>query len=270
MNQPLKVHGGKHYLAARLIALMPPHLHYVEAYFGGGSVLLAKTPNGVSEVANDVSGELINFWRHLADDNCFSHLQRRLEATPFAQVEFVDAFRNRERPERWTPLDRAVQFFILARQSRQGLGNCFATLSRNRTRAGMNEQVSSWLTAIDGLPEIHARLKRVVILCEDALKVIRSQDGPNTFFYLDPPYMHATRSTTTEYGAQEMSDDQHCDLLLCLTTIEGRFMLSGYRSRMYDRIATEERWRRADFVIDCKASSAKDKPTRTESVWMNY
>src|SRR5207248_1650852 len=35
---PLKWHGGKHYLARRIVALMPRHLHYCEPFFGGGSV----------------------------------------------------------------------------------------------------------------------------------------------------------------------------------------------------------------------------------------
>lgn len=40
-TSPLKWHGGKHYLAARIVALMPPHTHYVEPFAGGLSVLLA-------------------------------------------------------------------------------------------------------------------------------------------------------------------------------------------------------------------------------------
>jgi len=50
----------------------------------------------------------------------------------------------------------------------------------------MNEQVSSWLNAIEGLPAVHARLQRVVILNQPGLEVIRSQDGPSTIYYLDP------------------------------------------------------------------------------------
>ena len=42
--QPLKWWGGKHYLAPKIIALMPPHLHYVEPYAGGLAVLLEKDP----------------------------------------------------------------------------------------------------------------------------------------------------------------------------------------------------------------------------------
>ena len=41
---PLKYHGGKRYLAKRIIALMPEHITYVEPFFGGGSVLLHKDP----------------------------------------------------------------------------------------------------------------------------------------------------------------------------------------------------------------------------------
>ena len=41
MKGPLKTHGGKRYLAERLVALMPPHTHYVEPFAGGLSVLFA-------------------------------------------------------------------------------------------------------------------------------------------------------------------------------------------------------------------------------------
>ena len=40
LTQPLKWHGGKYYLAKRIIEEFPTHVHYVEPYFGGGSVLL--------------------------------------------------------------------------------------------------------------------------------------------------------------------------------------------------------------------------------------
>jgi DNA adenine methylase len=32
LTPPLKWHGGKHYLARRIVALMPSHLHYVEPF----------------------------------------------------------------------------------------------------------------------------------------------------------------------------------------------------------------------------------------------
>ncbi len=215
MNQPLKWHGGKHYLAKWIIEQMPPHTHYVEPFFGGGSVLLSKDPEGVSEVANDRNCELINFWRVLRSEIEFEKFCRAVQATPFSKVEFDEAsYLSMD------PVTRAVRFFIRNRQSRQGLMRDFATLSRNRTRRGMNEQVSSWLTAVDGLPEVHDRLKRVVIHNVPAVAVILSQDGPNTLFYCDPPYVHETRTARDAYEA-EMSDDDHEELLYTLSQIEG-------------------------------------------------
>lgn len=231
--------------------------------------MFERDPEGVSEVVNDIYGDLVNFWRHLACVNSFAMFQRRLFNTPFAFDEFNKAFAERNHPERWTPLERAVQLFVRYRQSRQGLGDCFATLSRNRTRRGMNEQVSSWLSAIEGLPEAHERLKRVVILNHEAMEVIRQQDGPKTLFYLDPPYVHATRKTKDAY-AHEMGDEQHKALLRQLAFLQGRFVLSGYRNAIYDDFATAYGWRRVDVAIDNKSSSAKVKEIKTESLWFNY
>ena len=65
---PLKWHGGKYYLASRIVDLMPPHTHFVEPFAGGLSVLLAKSPDGVSEVVNDQNSDLTNFWDVLKGD----------------------------------------------------------------------------------------------------------------------------------------------------------------------------------------------------------
>lgn len=262
---PLKWHGGKYYLAKKIIALMPKHLHYVEPYFGGGQVLFQKDPQGVSEVVNDVDGELMNFWRVLRDRSLFDGMMARLIATPFSQHCFEEALVNQETG----PIGRAVAFFIKYRQSRQGLGKDFATLSRNRTRSGMNEQVSAWLGAVEGLPEAHERLRRVVVLNSDALDVIRQQDGPNTLFYLDPPYLHETRTATNAYEF-EMSKEDHTELLGTLMTLRGDFILSGYWSDLYDSVAALQNWRRIDIEIDNKASSKKVKEVKTECLWTNF
>src|SRR5690242_14260395 len=88
---PLKWHGGKYYLASKIVAMMPPHIHYVEPFAGGLSVLLAKDPEGVSEVVNDIDGRLSNFWSVLKDESAFAKMQRILEATPFSESEWEAA-----------------------------------------------------------------------------------------------------------------------------------------------------------------------------------
>jgi DNA adenine methylase len=265
---PLKWHGGKQYLADKIVALFPEHSHYVEAYFGGGAVLFAKPWELVdshSEVVNDLNGALANFWRVLGDEELFPRFQRLASATPFSKPRWEEA-KGRVADD---PVLRALDFFVQYRQSRQGLGRDFATMSRERTRRGMNEQVSSWLSAIEGLEDAHARIKRVVVLSEDAVSVIRREDSKSTLFYLDPPYLHETRTATKCYE-HELAPEQHEELLASLDGVSGKFILSGYRSPMYDSFARKNGLRRVDIEIDNKSSGSKVKPTKIESLWFNY
>lgn len=162
-----------------------------------------------------------------------------------------------------------VQFFILARQSRQGLMRDFATLSRNRTRSRINEQGSAWLNVVEGLPDVHRRLRGVVILNQKATDVIRKQDGLNTLFYCDPPYVHASRSTTGEY-AFEMGEVEHEELLETLSVIQGKFMLSGYPSSLYTKWERMHNWTRHEVKIDNKAAAGEVKEKKTECLWCNF
>ncbi len=268
---PLKWHGGKAYLASRIIALMPPHLHYCEPYCGGCAVLLARDPEGVSEVVNDINGRLTRFWNVLAHNKHFPEFLRRVQATPFSEERWGWAKLNEklsppENDDEW--ISEAVDFFILCRQSLAGRMQSFATLSRRRTRRGMNEQASAWLTCVDGLPAVHERLKRVVILNRDALDVIRQQDGENTLHYVDPPYLHSTRSTTKEYGEHEMSEQQHRELLALLRVVKGKVILSGYPSELYDTEIAG--WRRETHNLPNNAAGGASKARETEVLWCNY
>lgn len=268
MTGPLKWHGGKHYLARKIVALMPPHTHYVEPFAGGLSVLLAKDPEGVSEVVNDLNGDLVNFWQVLQNVDTFRDFQRIVQAVPFAEEEFRDAARARTFGG---VVDRAVNFFLLCRLSLAGRMKSFTGVTKTRTRRGMNNEVSAWLSAVDGLPAVHARLRRVLVLNRDALEVIRQQDSPGTLFYLDPPYLHETRATTADY-AHEMTADQHRALLQTLDGLEGKFLLSGYRSELYGRHAETRcpAWRRFDFDLPNNAAGGASKRRMVECVWCNF
>jgi DNA adenine methylase len=261
---PLKWHGGKSYLAKKIVALMPPHTHYVEPFAGGLAVLLAKDPVGISEVVNDLHGGLTNFWRVLQDETDFAKFQRIAEAIPFSKREWNDSGAALDASDR---VRRAVAFLVRCRQSLAGRMDCFAPLSRNRTRRGMNEQASAWLTTIEGLPAVHARLRRVVILNRPALEVIRTQDAPDTLHYCDPPYPDVTRTVPDVYE-HEMTLDDHSDLLEVVQTVKGRVMISGYASRLYDSELRD--WTRHEFDLPNNASGAKTKKRKREIVWCNF
>jgi DNA adenine methylase len=269
LTPPLKTHGGKggHQgkLARWIISRMRPHRNYVEPFFGGGSVLLAKDPDNVCEIANDLNHRLTHFWKTLRDGSLFPGFLRLAQATEFGEGVWAEAGEKLDDPD---PAVRAWAFFVRVRQSLGGRMKEFATLTTNRTRQKMNEQASAWLSAVGGLPDVHARLRRVAILNGDALDAIRQHDGPNTLTYCDPPYLHSTRVSKDTYGEFEMTEADHRQLLDVLLACKGRVMLSGYPNALYDDALAG--WAKHSFDLPNNASGSKAKGRETEVVWTNF
>jgi DNA adenine methylase len=253
---------------------MPRHIHYCEPYAGGASVLLQRDPNdeslwypghkGVSEVLNDVDRELMNFWSVLRHKEWFVEFQRLVSLTPLARSSFENAhyeFSNADSPT------KAYNFFIRARQSRAGTFKGFTQLTRNRLRRGVNGNASEWLGAVEGLPQVHARLQPVVLECMDALKLIAREDGPATLMYLDPPYVHEAR-TAKKVFKNEMTDRQHMELLCVIHECTGKVMLSGYHSTLYD--SSLSKWTCHEFDLPNHAAGGKEKRRMTEVIWCNF
>lgn len=265
-----KHHGGKSYQTGEIVPLleMVPHTRFVDAYFGGGSVLHAKSCEGIAEFANDIDWQLTNFWKVLQDERDFTKFQRIVEAIPVSVKEwqaacgegydFVEA-----------RIAEAVRFFVRKRQSRQGLERDYCTPT-SRLRRGMNENVSAWLSAVEHLPWFHRRMIRVEVRQQPALTLIDELDSPETLFYLDPPYMHETRSTKTEYGRYEMTKADHKALLIRLSKLEGKFLLSGYDSKLYANAMAAFKWHCVRHEIVNQASSGKTKEKKVECLWANY
>ena len=256
-------YGGKYVHLDFILPNLPTDAeHFCDVYGGSAAVLINREPAPV-ETYNDLDSELVDFFAVLRDSP--DDLIRQIGLTPFSRAELAIACK----PDPASlPLERARRFYIRARQTRTGLAQ---TSSEGRwahcvltSRAGMAGAVSRWLGAVEGLPEIAQRLQRVQIENAPALEVIRRYDTPNTLFYLDPPYVHASRGDTSAY-VHEMTDDDHRDLAALLHDIKGRAVLSGYRSRLYAELFAD--WYRVD-ADEKLCNSSKGK--RQESLWMNF
>ncbi len=265
-SNPLKWHGGKSYLSSWIRSHFPPegsYTHYCEPYAGGLAVLLDSDGEGISEAVNDIHEELANFWSVLITDG--DEFIRAASLIPLSQKIWENSFLKCGERSR---IDRALSFFVRYRQSRQGIGKDYCTPTK-RVRRGMNENVSAWLSAVDGLREACERLRRVEVCCMEATDFIVRYDHKYALFYLDPPYMKSTRSAKDVYD-YEMEYDDHLKLLKTLSMIEGRFLLSGYESKLYSELAEEFGWVKVSLDIDNKASGSAVKEKKTECLWMNY
>lgn len=86
--------------------------------------------------------------------------------------------------------------------------------------------------------------------------------SPRTFVYLDPPYLHSTRSRTQLYE-YEMTNEDHERLLSWCLGSRATVMISGYRSDLYEEALRA--WRTVSFD-----SMTRGGTMREEVLWMNY
>jgi DNA adenine methylase len=279
LNSPLWWQGGKGRIAKYIIALFDDHVTYVEPFGGGAAVLLNKEPSKV-EVYNDINGDVVNFFQVLADPDTYDEFVRRVSLLPWSRRLF-----NEARTDVWQTMDpvrRAALWFVMARQSFGGdMGNSWGMAVSHHAR-GMAGVVASWLSTIERLPEIHARLQRVQFECYDWRIVLDSYDTPKTLFYLDPPYILEARRSG-EYD-HEMSVEDHQDLIDMILHMKGKILISGYPHPVYFQLDANG-WDRYEFDLACqtvgktrgtglkgKGSSFKDgrKQRRTDCLWLNY
>jgi DNA adenine methylase len=260
----LRWHGGKWLLAQWIIGFFPSHDVYVEPFGGGASVLLRKPPLA-AEIYNDLDGAVVNVFRVMRDPTTAAELQRRLRLTPYARAEFDDAYRPAA-----DDIDAARKTIVL---SFMGFGTDSASRScRTGFRAKLTGErghpSQSWASYVEALPFFTWRLHGTCIERRDGLDVMRTYDGPRTLFYVDPPYLHATRSSLTDRSAKthgyrhELDDADHGRLIEALIDLRGFVALSGYRSADYDRLLAG--WRRVEA-----SALADGARSRVECLWLN-
>ncbi|MEM7532578.1 MAG: DNA adenine methylase [Chloroflexota bacterium] len=263
-------YGGKFSHLDWLLPLLPSTTHYCEPFGGSAAVLTNRTPSPV-ETYNDIDGELANFFRVLRNEK--EALLEHIGLTPFSREELRIAVGPVS--DELSDMERARRFFVRARQVRTGLAQ---TASEGRwahckltSRAGMAGAVSRWLGSVEGLSEIAQRLLRVQIENAPAIETIKRYDSPETLFYCDPPYVHASRSDTNAY-AFEMTDDEHRALASVLRSAQGKVAISGYHCDLMDELYGD--WGFIEAPVkkahSTNTGSSAKKQNRVEVLWVNY
>jgi len=274
LRPPIPYFGGKQLMAGKLVPLFPPHKTYVEVFGGAASLLFAKEPSSV-EVYNDLDSDLVNLMQVLRDrDGMFPDFYNRACLSPYSRDEWL--FCRDHLNDDPDPVERARRFFVLARFSFSGLVGGSFGIDVTGSKRGMVQKASAYQGVLGILPKLSERLLSVLIENRDFRNLIRIYDRQDTFFYIDPPYLPATRKS----GAykHEMTEEDHCELVEILKDVKGKVLLSGYPNELYDSLG----WNRREWSTVCNAAGRTrasglqgkgaviDKQKRTECVWANY
>lgn len=259
MRPPVPYYGGKIRIADQIVAMMPPHLHYVEPFAGSLSVLLAKPPSP-HETVNDLDDVLVTFWRVLRERP--AELARACMLTPHSRAEF-DAARRLDAQDE---LELARQVFVALTQGRS------SRLRRAGWRhyidpAGCSVGMPGYLAGyVDRMAPAVERLQRVTLEHRPAAEIIAKYGTePTALLYVDPPYLGSTRANDRSYRVEMISDAEHQDLAESLLACRAAVMLSGYPSPLYDELYAG--WDRAEILTATGQGGAWD--ARTEVVWSN-
>ena len=248
-------HGSKYRLAPWIISNLPEHKNYVEPFGGGGAVLLRKNES-YHEVYNDLNEEVVNVFRVLRDPEKSERLNRQIELTPFSRTEFDQSYEpggDDVEMARKTIVRSFMGWGSKSMQHRSGF--------RASCREANSTEVDAWNNYPNEITKFAERFKQVRIENKDALEVISEQDGPETLFYLDPPYVMETRNSKHKYR-EEYTTEDHRELANLLRSIEGMAVISGYQCDLYEELYRD--WERKD-----KEARTQANGDSIESIWMN-
>lgn len=262
IRPPLRYHGGKFRLATWIIPRIPPHRVYVEVFGGAAGVLIRKTRSQI-EVYNDLDNQVVNFFRVLRDEGQRSKLLRLVDLTPFAREEFEASYEPSE------DLVEAARRFVV--RCFFGHGTCsMDPADSNGFRSCDIRAGKTYAREWSGVPAAIAvaanRVTGVTIENLDWKYLIPKFDGPDTFFYVDPPYLAETRSAGGKGYVHEMSTECHRQLAWMLKQVKGKVAISGYPSSLYEGLY-------GDWRSDTKHTTANGQRgavPRIERLWMNY
>ena len=166
--------GGKTRHLKYILPLIPEHHCYCEAFAGGLAVFLAKERSKL-EVVNDQKDILVALYR-----NAKYHIEElvcEVQWTLNARSNMED-FRTEQG---LTEIQRVARWLVRNRLSYGGMGRHF----------GFEGARSSREATMRSLRELSERFDRTIIENLPYEKCISHYDKPDTFFFLDPPYLDA-------------------------------------------------------------------------------
>lgn len=102
----------------------------------------------------------------------------------------------------------------------------------------------------------------------DFQEVIEKYDGPDAYFYADPPYYR----TEDYYSNHDFDRDDHERLANCLKNIQGKFSLSYYDFVLLHEWFPEDefKWEKKEFAKAAAAKKGKTQNMGEELLIMNY
>lgn len=219
--------------------------------------MLMLKPPAFQEIYNDLDEELVSLFEVLRDRKQAFELRRKVRLTPFARLEYARAYKPSA-----DPVERARKLMIRSFMGFACKGHWQRSGFNSAEKLAWTSHSGCWATFPEMIPSFTKRLEGVILECRAAEGIIARLDTPDTLFYVDPPYLRATRYKDAAYHF-EMTDADHTRLAEQLHSLKGMVLISGYPSELYDQELYAD-WQRV--TTKSYASRARE---REEVLWIN-
>lgn len=248
----LRYPGAKWSIAREIVSYFGLHYHYVEPYFGSGAVFFTKEPSP-HELINDTNHLLVNFFRVLRDRT--EELCWALETTPWSREEYTHS----DKPT-GDDLEDARRFIVRIWQAHASdLSKKTGWKNRGVQQRARGMSVR-WQRVPSEVVQLAWRLQDAEIENRPALEIMRRFAAKDCLIYADPPYLPETR-TQTLY-AQEMTEQEHVEMLTVLHAHPGPVVLSGYDNGLYNDMLAD--WEQ----VAVKPPKVEKGAARIEKLWV--
>jgi DNA adenine methylase len=236
-----------------------PVYHLAETFAGSAAITLNYQKAKIRTI-NDLNSDIYNFFRVLRDHG--PELITALELTPHCRQEYDASFMDGIDD----PIEKARVFFLRTNQSFGNSGGLAVynswSYTINDQRYRCSQSTARYLNKVEGLHRVVQELRHLQIENCDFREFIKRYDGPNTVFYVDPPYVAGSRSYNIKYRV-ELTTDDHVELSQLLKNIKGKWLLSGYPSELYAELYKG--------YSSCSMGAIRTAgKNATEVLWANY
>jgi len=262
-GKPLVIHrypGGKTRHWQWIESHFPEHRRYVEGFAGVATVLINR-PRAKEEFLIEKNPDQAVLLRVIRDHP--HELARVLRPLRWSIETFVDARLRLDEQLYSSDIERAAWAYTARKMSMNGEGQEFSVVNNRDPEVW-------WDGGVRALPAIARRLRGAHIIEGDALEWLPLLDGPETLFYLDPPYVLSSRIGRSLYGRYEMTDSEHRALCRTVRRLVGKVVLSGYPNPIYDEVLSGWRRETCRFRVFAKYSEGGIRIKKTEVLWLNF
>ncbi|RLI87708.1 MAG: hypothetical protein DRP01_00865 [Archaeoglobales archaeon] len=244
MKKPFSHPLGKDRQVSIFLENLPSHKVYVEPFAGGASLFWRKEPVA-KEVLNDIDERyvfLLKFLKNASDE----------QLEKLKNMDYMPSEEKFERLKKTNPdddVERAYKLIYLIIHSYGGNMEDYAHRKKLR-KCGY----------ITNPEDYRERLKNTIITNKDFEEVMKEYDSPDTFFYLDPPYMDEDIKEDPEAFKRRLFE--------ACKKLKGKFLLSFSDDPLIKKLFKDAGFEVKSFLA--KRPLSKDYPIKRELLIANY